>query len=147
MKKCVECGILKSLSEFHSHKTNGDGLRKQCKLCRKSEDKIRNAAKREYNKIVHDKYLKPNRELVAEYLLTHPCIDCGEPDIVVLDFDHVKGKKLYNIAAMCNLALKKHTLEELKNEMSKCVVRCSNCHRRKTAKDRNYWRLDFKSSR
>jgi hypothetical protein len=65
---------------------------------------------------------------VIGYLLSHPCIDCGEDDPVVLDFDHVRGEKKYNIAQM----VRSLTLPIVLEEIAKCDVRCANCHRRKT---------------
>lgn len=63
------------------------------------------------------------------------CIDCGEKDPVVLDFDHVQEK-----TAGISVMLRTHcSWEEIQTEIAKCVVRCSNCHRRKTAKERNWY--------
>ena len=59
---------------------------------------------------------------------TH-CIDCGESDPIVLDFDHQLDKKF------CISRYRGHGIKALEGEIAKCVVRCSNCHRRKTAKD------------
>lgn len=56
------------------------------------------------------------------------CVDCGEKDLVVLDLDHVRGKKVGNISAM--LA---GPLPRLLAEIDKCEPRCANCHRRVTA--------------
>jgi hypothetical protein len=42
----------------------------------------REAARSKSNRIA-------NRPKLREYLLTHPCVDCGEADIVLLEFDHV----------------------------------------------------------
>lgn len=74
------------------------------------------------------------REFLISYLMTHPCVDCFESDLTVLDFDHVAGVKILDIGGMYRRAW---TIEKIENEITKCEVRCSNCHRRKTAKTRN----------
>ena len=57
------------------------------------------------------------RAFITAHLKANPCVDCGETDIIVLEFD----------AARKGVSMKK-----LKDEIAKCEVRCSNCHRRKT---------------
>lgn len=75
------------------------------------------------------------RRFIREYLATHPCIDCGEPDPIVLEFDHRdRTLKLFNIG---NAITASYALQTVKAEVSKCDVRCANCHRRKTIKERS----------
>lgn len=69
-----------------------------------------------------------------KYLETHPCVDCGENDPVVLEFDHVRGEKEFNIADVARNAVGREKLQE---EIQKCEVRCANCHRRKTKRERD----------
>ncbi len=76
------------------------------------------------------------REYINEYLSTHPCIDCGESDLVVLQFHHVSGKKR---DAVANLARGNHSLDRIKREVNKCVVLCANCHQRRTAKEQGWY--------
>ena len=73
------------------------------------------------------------REFVQYYLSSHPCVDCGETDPVVLDFDHQGNKEL----EIANTISRGWSIERIAKEMMKCQVRCANCHRRKTTKDRN----------
>jgi hypothetical protein len=70
---------------------------------------------------------RANFTYVVEYLRSHPCVDCGEDDFVVLEFDHRDpAGKVYNIgSSLWNLSL-----EVIKAEIDKCDVRCCNCHRR-----------------
>lgn len=80
-------------------------------------------------------YMKRRRadhaQRVWEYLLSHPCVDCGESDPVVLEFDHVRGDKRGIIVDMVNDG---HSWGSIEAEIAKCEVRCANCHRRKSAR-------------
>lgn len=66
---------------------------------------------------------------MAEYLATHPCVDCGESDQRVLEFDHVRGTKLMAVATMLSRCA---SIEKVFDEINKCEVRCANCHRKAT---------------
>ena len=68
-------------------------------------------------------------QFIVEYLRAHPCMDCGEGDPVVLDFDHVRGEKLFSVS----MGLTDRSFDSLVAEMAKCEVVCTNCHRRRTA--------------
>ena len=84
-------------------------------------------------KIVGAKARKITKDFVYDYLSKHPCVDCGEGDVVVLDFDHVKGEKVSDVSRLANVGAR---LWKLINEIDKCEVRCANCHRRVTHKRR-----------
>jgi hypothetical protein len=75
---------------------------------------------------------RPLRRRNLEYVFTHlqksSCIDCGEADLVVLEFDHV-GPKRESVMVM---VLNEHSLSSLERELASCEVRCANCHRRRT---------------
>jgi len=80
---------------------------------------------------IYRKIARPrNKKFVDDYLASHPCVDCGEKDIDVLDFDHL-GNKLCNVRYMANSCW---SVEMIKKEIEKCEVRCANCHRRITRK-------------
>lgn len=87
---------------------------------------------------------KESREYLQEYLRAHPCVDCGESDIVVLDFDHVRGEKLTNLSSMGHDG---YTLKAIQIEIAKCEVRCANCHRRATHRRREEAKKDLTSDK
>ena len=80
-----------------------------------------------------------NREAVLKFLQSHPCVDCGESDPVVLDFDHVRGNKTKEVTKFVRNGA---SLRRIFLEIDKCEVRCANCHRRITAKRRQGERQD-----
>ena len=69
---------------------------------------------------------------LLDYFLAHPCSDCGETDAVVLEFDHVRGEKTFDIGA----SLTYRNWQAILAEIAKCEVVCANCHRRRTANRR-----------
>jgi len=78
-----------------------------------------------------------NRKYLLQFLLKHPCVDCGESNPILLEFDHRKTEeKVGNIADMSRNGV---SLSRLKSEVSKCEIRCANCHRLKTAREENWW--------
>ena len=72
---------------------------------------------------------------MMEFYQLNPCVDCGESDPRVLDFDHINTKR-NNISTLLR---KEYSWESILQEASNCEVRCANCHRRKTAKDQEHY--------
>lgn len=64
-----------------------------------------------------------------------PCTDCGiKYPYYIMEFDHVRGEKLFNIAS--RIAIKEKTKEKIQKEIDKCNVVCANCHRMRTFDDK-----------
>lgn len=78
-----------------------------------------------------------NRQWLLEYLLQHPCVDCGESDPIVLEFDHRDAST--KVAAVSTLARGGYSLAAVQREVDACDVRCANCHRRRTHDQRGWW--------
>lgn len=136
-KECTTCKQVKNLSEYHDSPLSKDGKNTQCRDCINKKNRARYQTSPEERKRKADdkkRYLQINRAFVYDYLSTHSCIDCGEVDPVVLEFDHIANK----IAPVSEM-ITRVGLTKLKEEINKCEVRCANCHRRKTAKDFNYF--------
>lgn len=77
-----------------------------------------------------------NLQFTIDYLRKNPCIDCGESDFMVLEFDHLCCK----LDAVSELVRKGYALNKIKEEIKKCEVRCANCHRRKSAKQLGWYK-------
>lgn len=140
-KVCIKCRQEKPLEEFPL-KSKLRGTRQTvCKRCTAERSNKWYYA----NKDAHIRNVRMNKieyknevsQYIWSYLASHPCVDCGESDPVVLEFDHVRGEKVDAISTMIGRGF---PFEQIKEEIEKCDVRCSNCHRRKTAKDRGWFR-------
>jgi hypothetical protein len=67
-------------------------------------------------------------EFLQQYKIEHGCIDCGyKENPNGLDFDHVRGDRLYTVGGMQRYGMKK-VLAEIK----KCEIRCGTCHNIRT---------------
>ena len=72
---------------------------------------------------------------MMKFYKLHPCVDCGENDPRVLDFDHINNKR----HEISTLLRKEYSWNSILEEAKKCEIRCANCHRRKTAKEQNHY--------
>jgi hypothetical protein len=86
------------------------------------------------------RYRKRNQNQFRDYLVCKACVDCGESDLMVLEFDHVRGVKTGNISEMVNGGI---AWERIMREIEKCEIRCANCHRRKTGHQFKWTKRNF----
>jgi hypothetical protein len=85
-------------------------------------------AKRESARRSQARRRRKHRE-IRHQVLERPCKDCGvrlPPE--VMEFDHVRGEKLFNI---CQSYGRNSyvSYQMLRDEIAKCDIRCPNCHR------------------
>lgn len=132
MKECTRCKLSKNISDFSKKKTSKDSLQHVCKECHsKYIISHYNENKSYYKDKAHVRNKKIriiNLQFVMNYLKEHPCVDCGEKDPLVLEFDHIRDKNK-EISRMVRDSV---SVEVISKEIEKCEVRCCNCHRRKT---------------
>lgn len=133
MRTCTKCGSEKSEDEF-AWKNKSSGKRvSQCKACHRAYSKVhyknnlqkykdKSAARRPLGLLKH-------KTRIAKYLADHPCVDCGETDIDVLEFDHMElvGSKARRVTSFISSGW-----NAIEAEIAKCEVRCCNCHQRRT---------------
>ena len=137
-KKCSRCHSVHPLTReyWYVKSESKDGFSTWCKDCKKEVDKKRNSRKKVR---LANNSNSAQRKLVAktyiyEQLSKSKCVDCGETNILALEYDHINGDKLKGVGRLANSG---YSLSVIKEEISKCVVRCSNCHRAKTHKENN----------
>lgn len=90
----------------------------------------------------YEKYQAENRQRTRDRhakrtefvnrLKMKPCADCGvQYNPWVMQFDHVRGDKVTCVSRMRQLSF---SIDEIKAEVAKCEVVCSNCHHERTHK-------------
>ena len=141
-RTCVTCRITQPMEEFALKNAATDLRSTKCKACQRLYarghysdnrqsylDKARLRRARERDRF--DIYLRM-------YFLAHPCVDCGDRDPLVLEFDHRDpGTK----TATVNVLVRAQNWVGMLSEIAKCDVRCANCHRRRTAQQFSWSRL------
>ncbi len=144
-KRCVTCHEMRPLTDYNVRRAASDGLQSRCRPCsrawyaRNKGDHVRRVATR--NKRVRGEH----QQRMATYFLSHPCADCGEADLRVLELDHDDpAEKTAGVGRLLATGLPWATVLA---EIDKCTVRCANCHRRRTAESYAWWRSAAESRR
>ena len=124
------------------------GKIRNCSICKKNykhfgqKQRFCKPCRREYNKNwhrnqtsddKHKRYVKQQNRLYKRIEFTRRvkrffgCADCGVKDFRVLDFNHLpQFEKSFGIGLAARQSM---SIERLKEEIRKCEVVCSNCHR------------------
>jgi len=79
---------------------------------------------------------KIRRQIAIKHLRDYKgrigCLDCGEKNPIVLDFDHkYQDTKKDSVS---NMVKSNYGMEKIMAEVNKCEVVCANCHRIRTHK-------------
>lgn len=134
MKLCSKCLIGKPDSAFHRRMRRGKlYLASFCKECHQEYMKDhyhRNAEK--YKKAKADLNAAMKAFLIVEK--SRPCMDCGvQYPHYVMDFDHREGEiKAIEVSRLRTQG----SWRRVKEEIAKCDLVCSNCHRERTHRRR-----------
>lgn len=135
-KLCLNCKAMKPSTDFGFKNRAERLLQAWCRSCERTYKEAWYLRNRER----HMTKVSANKQRVRDalharvlaYLRSHPCVDCGEGDPVVLEFDHLHSKR-WNVSYMVSCGFR---WSVIRDEISRCQVRCVNCHRRKTMAER-----------
>jgi hypothetical protein len=130
-RRCSNCGQVKPLENFAG--TPGIKIETYCRPCRSAYGKDHYAANQQRYIDLEAKRKRARAEKRMRFLLNlfaaNPCVDCGEDDPLVLEFDHLRDK-CFDIGR----ELPDRNWQSILTEIDKCDVVCANCHRRRTAR-------------
>jgi len=136
------CGETDS-SKFGINRSRRSGYQSQCLECKKKSQKkwySKNAERHKSNvRRRNQARIEENKTRLLQFLQSHSCVDCGESDPVVLEFDHVSGKKKASISQM--VTTDAYSWASIERELAKCEIRCANCHRRRTAEKQSWYKF------
>lgn len=140
--RCARCNQLKNENDFAGPYSSRPRKDAYCRPCRSEYHREYYLANRPEVLRRNGSRKKEERRRrvteILEYLKAHPCVDCGETDPIVLEFDHL-GDKSFTVAD----GMKDKSWAAVLREIEKCEVVCVNCHRRRTASRGAFRRVDF----
>ena len=132
MKKlCPQCNKKKTVREFYPRSTRPGQYSAYCISCFSERHKDYYRANKQYY-LDKKNHIREQLEEQVRQLKSKPCSDCRKKyPYYVMDFDHREGEeKVGNIARLIRSGQVRKTLDEI----NKCDLVCSNCHRTRTHK-------------
>ena len=111
-KVCTKCGKKLPIEDFNWRSKKKGTRRSECKTC-------------------HTDYMKESyknkKKTVSEIKKNLKCAKCGEEREYCLDFHHINPNEKENTIA--RMTSNNYRVDSVLNEIKKCIVLCSNCHR------------------
>jgi hypothetical protein len=134
LRRCGRCDQVLPVTSFNRR---GEDYQWWCRDCFRKYFRARGQVHVEQSNAAKARRKRRAQRLVRTHLAAHPCVDCGETDTTVLEFDHL-GRKRGDVSALAASGL---SVGALREEIKRCEVVCANCHRRRTARRNGSWRL------
>jgi hypothetical protein len=132
LKKCISCKEDKHLNEFAYSKGKP---REKCKACLKEYMNSHYKSNKDSYKDYVKKRKKELKNWYNEYKSNLKCEKCGENHPAVLDFHHINSnEKDFSIGTAMGVG---NSIETILKEISKCMILCSNCHRKLHYEEKN----------
>jgi len=146
-KICSVCRAQKPIAEFNIDRMRSDGLSPLCRTCGQAKLQAWRAANPEREKEIERRAYEKNKaailkrsahyrrrqvaKLVAQFKEGRPCTDCRQVfPPCVMDFDHRPGViKCFDLKGQ---NMSRYALARVMEEIAKCDLVCSNCHRLRT---------------
>ncbi len=127
-KICSNCKIEKPIDDFLWKNKNKGLKHSRCSECYKEIRKKNYEKNKDYYLKKNVRLRKNNNEWYKDLKKDKSCIICCESESVCLDFHHIDGdNKDYLVSQM---QYSTYSKERILKEMEKCVILCSNCHRK-----------------
>ena len=110
-RTCNKCGQIKEMSEFPPDKRAYNGHSYVCKNCTLDQNTRNKIDRKKRIQLVEDAKVQ--------------CVKCGETRKYMLDWHHIDPT---NKSFSLSRGLREHGLASIKQELTKCVCLCRNCH-------------------
>lgn len=129
LRQCARCKTEKKESEYY--KSIWRNARSPwCKECFRSYYRDKRAAEPGYTGDITRRRRQERLAQVREIKAKIGCSRCTERHPACLDFHHPEGRVGKNLPPIAVMVARGWSVERLREEIQKCVVLCSNCHRK-----------------
>lgn len=127
-KICSRCKKELPLSSFSWRNKERRIIAPECKDCRNIIN--RNIYRQNPSRYINNKKLRIERlrQWLIHYKSDKKCTICGESHPACLEFHHIDPKE--KDIAIAKIPFLGWTIERLQKEIDKCIILCSNCHKK-----------------
>lgn len=130
-KICTKCKVLQPLENFCFRKKTKDGRSWHCKNCRNKwfkEFYSKNKERHIKNVGIRNIRVREESQLIINKMKEqYGCLFCSESTPICLDFHHINPEdKKYEVSTLVSAG----NMIKVYEEISKCILICSNCHRK-----------------
>lgn len=124
---CSKCKQEKPETEFTKDKSKRTGFCWWCKSCNAIRARDKSTPEHAARKRASAARYQTNKQQLDAWKSERGCCMCAENDAVCLDLHHLDPtQKEMNVSSV----ISRRTWDRVLTEIAKCVVICSNCHRK-----------------